>query len=90
MALFHLIKVTIQSVFAHEATIYKTIITIYVVSVLIGYLYKYRDVLQTHNMVSDNDKLAKVRFDKKGQRRIGMAILSLIIINITAILLWRN
>ncbi len=89
-ALFHLIKVTSRSVFVTEMTIYKTIITVYVVSVLVGYLYKYRGLLQSRKKYSDYDKIDKVRSDKKRLRKMGTAILLLIIINITAILLWRK
>lgn len=89
-ALFHLLKVMSESVFVIEMTMYKTVITVYVVSVLVGYLYKYRDLFQSRKKYSAYDKIGEVRSDKKRLRRMGTAILLLIIVNVTATLLWRD
>ncbi len=74
-ALFHIIQLTIRSM-AMNTEIYKAVITAYVIVILAGYLYKFRDVLISNKKISKG-KLEALPSDKKRQRRIGIAILLL-------------
>ncbi len=88
-AIFHLIQIAAKAFFANNAQIYKSVITIYVVIVLVSYLYKFRDVLFSDKKIT-YAKLEILSSDKKRQRRIGTAILLLIVINVTAVFIFRN
>jgi hypothetical protein len=83
-ALFHMIQLTIRSIAVNTA-IYRIVIMAYVITVLVGYLYMFRDVLISNKKLPKG-KLEALSSDKKRQRRFGIAILFLIIINVVAVL----
>ncbi len=89
-AIFHLITVSIKSFFVNDATIYKAVISAYVVIILAGYLYRFRGVLLSDKKTINNGKWAGLSVDKKRQRRIGIAILLLIAVNVAIIIYKRN
>ncbi len=87
-AVFHIIQLTIRSM-TINTEIYKTVITAYVIVVLVGYLYTFRAVLISNKKLPKG-KLEALSSDKKRQRRFGIAILLLIIVNVTAVLVSSN
>jgi len=90
VALLYLIGVAIKAVPVSNTTLYKAVIATYIVIVLAGYLYKFRGVLLLNEKKYNGEQWEKMSSDKKRQRRIGIAILLLILINIAAMFLWRN
>ena len=85
-ALFHLVRTGAILLFTSSASNYKIVISVYVVVVLIGYLYKFRTVLTSKEKSFDNNNWKTLSSDKKLQTRIGIASLILILINVIAII----
>jgi len=79
--LHQLIKLGTQLIFTSNTPYYKAVISVYVLLVLCGYLYKYRGVL-----LSNESFTKKLPLDKKQQQKIGIAILLLLIINVIAVI----
>jgi thiol:disulfide interchange protein len=87
-ALFHIIQLIIRSV-GIDTAIYKLVITAYVIVILAGYLYVFRDVIISNKNISKG-KLEALSSDKKRRRRIGIATLLLIIVNVAAVFVSGN
>ena len=81
-AIFHLLSITIKSMFMNNTTMYKTIISAYVVIILAAYLYRFRGVLMSDKKNISDGKYSSFSSDKKRQRRIGIAFLLLIVVNV--------
>lgn len=90
MAVFHLLSTGIKLFFSNNITIYKVTISVYVVAVLVGYLYKFRHVLSSKKKPVNNTKLKNLSTDKTKRLRIGIAILLLLIVNIAAIFIFER
>ncbi len=88
-SVFHLINIGIK-ITSDNTMIYKTLIACYVVSVLVGYLYVFRNVLLGKETPVIDKRLENLKTDKIKQRRMGIAILLLLIINIAAIFIFRK
>ncbi len=86
-ALFHLLKIGLRLLFATNLTYQKAAVSVYVILILLGYLYKLRGVLFSKEETFNNHKLIKLQSDKKLQQRIGISILILLAINVVAIIL---
>ena len=80
----------IKVFFFDNSTIYKIIISAYVMTLIISYLYKFRNVLLGKEKPVNDSKLENLSTDKVKQRRIGIAILLLIIINVAAIFIFKR
>jgi len=85
-AIFHLLSITIKSIFMNNTTMYKTVISAYVVIILAAYLYRLRGVLISDKKTISDGKFVGFSSDKKRQRRIGIAILLLIVVNVAIII----
>lgn len=81
-AVFNLLKMILQ-LFSFSATNQKIAISVYVVGLLVGYLYVFRNVLSGKEK-PDNERLKSLSSDKVKQQRMGIAILLLLIINLAA------
>jgi thiol:disulfide interchange protein len=81
-AVFNLLKMMLQ-LFSLSAANQKIVISVYVVGLLVGYLYVLRDVLSGKEK-PNNERLKNLSSDKVKQRRMGIAILLLLIINFAA------
>jgi hypothetical protein len=89
VSVFHLINTGIKMLFEHP-TIYKTVIALYILSVLIGYLYVFRGILSGKKRPTRDKRLEELKTDRLKQRRIGIAILLLIIINIASVFIFKK
>lgn len=78
--LYQLIKLGSKLILWSNAAYYKAVISVYVLLVLFGYLYKFRGVLLS------NEPIARKPLDKKQQQKIGIAILLLLIVNVVAVI----
>ncbi len=87
ISVFHLINMSVKIV-SDDPVIYKAVISSYVFLVLVGYLYIFRNVLLGKTKIESDKRLESLRDDKVKQRRIGIAFLLLLIINIAAILIF--
>jgi len=87
-AIFDLLRALLTSFSNVNMTIYKGVISSYIIIVLIGYLYHFREVLTSKkgkNMMNvEWERLSK---EKAKQRRIGIAILLLILTNCIVVFL---
>ena len=79
--LYQLTKLASHLIFATNSAYYKAAISVYVLLVLFGYLYKFRGVL-----LSNESFPKKLPIDKKQQQKIGIAILVSLIINVIAVI----
>jgi hypothetical protein len=73
-----------MEMFSFDATTCKITVSAYVVGVLVGYLYVFRNILLGREEALNNGKLIRVSSDKRKQQRIGVALLLLLIVNIAS------
>jgi len=90
VGLFHVLNMTLKMFFFNNVSIYKVTISVYVIAVLAGYLYRFRNVLLGKEKPVNSNKWKNLSTDKIKQRRIGIAILLLIIINVAAIFIFKK
>jgi len=88
VALFHLLRMTTKLFFFDNITIYKVTIFVYVIVVLVGYLYKFRNILSSKDKPVTSKGLETLKTDKNKQRRIGIAFLLLMLINAAAVFIF--
>lgn len=89
-ALFYLLRVALGYLFNSSGVTQKTIILAYLILVLASYLYKFRSVFVLEDKreeIVNYPKLKELSADKSKQRRVGIAVLLLIFINIVIVLL---
>ena len=84
-AIFSLISMSIKYYFVVNAGIYKGIIAAYVVVILVGYLVRFRRTLLSGKNMNDG-KLSVFSLDPKRQKRVGIATLLLILVNVALII----
>ncbi|MFH1674272.1 MAG: hypothetical protein ABIF87_12715 [Pseudomonadota bacterium] len=82
VALFEALRIVLRFVSISPLN-YKIAISIYVVGLLVGYLYILRGVFLGQEK-PNNERLKSLSSDKVKQRRMGIAILLLLIINFAA------
>lgn len=89
VSLFHLLHMLIKSL-SFNITIYKGVIVLYILIVLCAYLYLFRNVLLGKEKPVSNKKLSSLSTDKAKQRRVGISILLLLIVNVAAVFIFRR
>ncbi len=84
VALLHLIIVTLSNF-----RFYKIILTAYVILVLCSYLYVFRNILLGKEEPADDSKLILLQKNEIKKRRMGVAVLIFLVINIAAFIYFR-
>jgi len=87
---FQLLKITLKIASANTV-IYKTTLTVFIVALLFGYLYKFRNVLFFKKKpYTFNIKLLELRTDEKKRNRLAIAILALLVTNFVAAIIYSK
>ena len=88
--IFQLLKVILK-VASADTVIYKTTLSAFIVALMFGYLYKFRNVVFFKKKpYTVNIRLLELRTDEKKRNRLAIAILALLVINFIAAIVYSK